>query len=126
MPTAWIRLKAREGFGSDLLFWPFARGSSLSDSQAESLAFHGLARGPLASGIVFSLSLFASVLIHELAHVWVALRRGRFIRLAALADLASAPHSTLPVMAHGKVIGILRYTDLTEVLQLRSLEKSAA
>ncbi len=45
---------------------------------------------------------------------------------AALADLASAPHSTLPVMAHGKVIGILRYADLTEVLQLRSLEKSAA
>jgi Zn-dependent protease/CBS domain-containing protein len=45
---------------------------------------------------------------------------------AALNDLASAPHATLPVMAHGKVIGILRYSDLSEVLQLRSLEKSAA
>ncbi|MFN7683853.1 MAG: site-2 protease family protein [Oligoflexia bacterium] len=45
---------------------------------------------------------------------------------AALSDLAAAQHGALPVTAQGKVIGILKYSDLTEVLQLRSLEKPAA
>jgi CBS domain-containing protein len=44
----------------------------------------------------------------------------------ALSDLAAAPGATLPVSANGKIIGIIRYSDLTEVLQLRSLEKPAA
>jgi Zn-dependent protease/CBS domain-containing protein len=45
---------------------------------------------------------------------------------SAISDLAAAPGATLPVRANGKIIGILRYSDLTEVLQLRSLEKPAA
>jgi hypothetical protein len=35
----------------------------------------------------------------------------------------SAPSATLPVEDHGKVIGYIRYSNLEELLQLKSIEE---
>ena len=44
----------------------------------------------------------------------------------ALQELGSARHGILPVSRNGRIIGILRHSDLSEVLQLKSIEKVAA
>lgn len=42
----------------------------------------------------------------------------------ALADLARAPMTTLPVRDGHRITGLLRYQDLTDILQLRSLDEN--
>lgn len=97
------------------LAWSFGNNlkalAGYTDVSADRLAY-----SPYMWGLLIAVSLFASVLLHELGHSWVALRKGVKIRgitlmvlggVAQMEELPSKPGEEAQVALAGPLVSFL-------------------